>query len=54
MKDAETGQRGFLLTNDKEFLQPYKGAYQKATTLVDQVQQLTADNLYQQHNMMVS
>ena len=53
MKDAETGQRGFLLTGDKEFLQSYEGAYQKASGLVDQVQQLSADNLYQQHYLMV-
>src|SRR5579863_263852 len=53
MKDAETGQRGFLLSNNKEFLQPYKGAFVKSTMLVNQVQQLTADNLYQQHYVMV-
>jgi two-component system CheB/CheR fusion protein len=53
MKDAETGQRGFLLTNDKEFLQSYEGAYQKAIGLVNQVQQLAVDNLYQQHYILV-
>jgi len=53
MKDAETGQRGFLLTNRKEFLQPYEGAYQKAIALVNEVQQLTTDNLYQQHGVKV-
>jgi signal transduction histidine kinase/DNA-binding response OmpR family regulator/CHASE3 domain sensor protein len=27
LKDAETGQRGYILTHDNEFLAPYKGAY---------------------------
>lgn len=53
MKDAETGQRGFLLTDREEFLQPYQGAYQKAAALIKDVQQLTIDNLYQQHNVTV-
>jgi len=53
MKDAENGQRGFLLTNDKDFLQSYEGAFEKATGLANQVEQLAADNLYQQHYLMV-
>jgi two-component system CheB/CheR fusion protein len=53
MKDAENGQRGFLLTNDKDFLQSYQGAFEKATSLANQVEQLAADNLYQQHYLMV-
>ena len=48
MKDAETGQRGFLLTGNEEFLQPYNGSYQKAVNLIDDVQRLTADNPQQQ------
>ncbi|WP_353720407.1 CHASE3 domain-containing protein [Dyadobacter sp. 676] len=31
MKDAETGQRGFLITSDPQFLKPYEGAYEKTT-----------------------
>src|SRR5258708_10712489 len=53
MKNAETGQRGFLLNNDNEFLQSYEGGYQKAIALANQVKQLAADNLYQQHYLMV-
>jgi len=44
MKDAETGQRGYLLTNDAEFLEPYTGSYQKAVRSIDEVQVLTKDN----------
>jgi PAS domain S-box-containing protein len=51
MKDAETGQRGYLLTNQAEFLAPYRGAYQKAMGLVGQVRDLTSDNPQQQQNI---
>jgi CHASE3 domain sensor protein len=51
MKDAETGQRGYLLTNRKVFLEPYNGAYQEANGLVNQVAQLTIDNPKQQQNI---
>ncbi|RYF95438.1 MAG: histidine kinase, partial [Chitinophagaceae bacterium] len=33
MKDAETGQRGFLLTKDERFLAPYNGSYATAMGL---------------------
>jgi len=51
MKDAETGQRGYLLTNQTKFLEPYHGAYQKAMGLVGQVKALTNDNPEQQRNI---
>lgn len=51
MKDAETGQRGYLLTNRSQFLEPYHGAYREATGLVDQVASLTRDNPRQQQRM---
>lgn len=35
VKDAETGQRGYLLTNDERFLQPYINAKDKLTTEVE-------------------
>jgi PAS domain S-box-containing protein len=51
MKDAETGQRGYLLTNQAKFLEPYHGSYQKAMDLVGQVKALTTDNPEQQRNI---
>ena len=48
MKDAETGQRGFLLSGDPVFLDPYTGSHEEVTTQIDLVQQLTADNPAQQ------
>ncbi|MGB8193764.1 MAG: CHASE3 domain-containing protein, partial [Chitinophagaceae bacterium] len=48
LKDAETGQRGFLLTNDESFLDPYRGAYNGALVQLNEVKQLTAENPDQQ------
>ncbi len=44
MKDAETGQRGFLLTGNENFLEPYVGAEQRARATLDRVRILVADN----------
>ena len=44
MKDAETGQRGFLLTHDSAFLQPYNSAFVKAQTNLHAIKNLLADN----------
>lgn len=54
MKDAETSQRGYILTDQDDFLLPYKDAYQSASYLLNQVQQLTAKNLYQQHYLTMA
>lgn len=51
MKDAETGQRGYLLTDQANFLEPYHGAYEKAMALVKEVKDLTNDNQEQQRNI---
>ncbi|MEZ0485329.1 response regulator [Fibrella aquatica] len=51
MKDAETGQRGYLLTYDRRFLQPYTDSYEKVTTSYGKLQTLTADNQLQQKNL---
>lgn len=48
LKDAETGQRGFLLSNDDRFLDQYNGAYDRSMLLINQIKQLTSDNAQQQ------
>ncbi|QKZ13270.1 response regulator [Spirosoma sp. KUDC1026] len=48
MKDAETGQRGFLVTLDTSFLQPYNGAYEKTNRNYINLKELTSDNSVQQ------
>jgi signal transduction histidine kinase/CHASE3 domain sensor protein len=47
-KDAETGNRGFLLTGDDKYLEPYTRAVQELPAEIDAVQRLTADNPPQQ------
>lgn len=37
LKDAETGQRGFLLTEREEYLRPYEDARQKLPVLMEQL-----------------
>ncbi|RZK38284.1 MAG: response regulator [Pedobacter sp.] len=51
LKDAETGQRGFLLTNNKAFLEPYIGAREKVNTLYTSIKGKTIDNSYQQRKI---
>ncbi len=52
MKDAETGQRGFLLTGDAMFLQPYNGTGEKVFKAIKEVEQLTADDAVQQQHLV--
>ncbi len=53
MKDAETGQRGYLVTLDPAFLQPYNGSYERVEASYERVRALTADNPAQQQNLDV-
>ncbi|WP_133055312.1 sensor histidine kinase [Niastella koreensis] len=48
IKEAETGQRGYLLTNDSVFLQPYLRIRADITPGYDSLKRLTADNNHQQ------
>ncbi len=48
MKDAETGQRGYLLTGELIYLQPYNAALLNLEESVSQIESLTRDNLAQQ------
>lgn len=53
MKDAETGQRGYLLSGRESYLEPYNGAYTRARQLTVELAGLTADNGRQQQNMLL-
>jgi len=44
LKDAETGQRGFLYTGDPKYLQPYNAAVSQLPSHLDRLAQLTIDN----------
>lgn len=43
-KDAETGQRGYLLTNDEKYLEPYRLALAAIPAKISEVEELTSDN----------
>ncbi len=48
LKDAETGQRGFLLTEDEQYLEPYRDALTRESAELDRLKTLTSDNALQQ------
>ncbi len=50
LKDAETGQRGYMLTGIDSFLMPYRMATQNIFTSVEKLTELTSDNPVQQNN----
>src|SRR2546425_3047007 len=51
LKDAETGQRGYLLTGGERFLEPYNAAIQNIDADLKDVRKLTADNPNQQRRL---
>jgi methyl-accepting chemotaxis protein len=51
LTDAETGQRGFLLTGKDEYLEPYTAGSTQAMTSYLQLRSLTADNPNQQRRL---
>ncbi|MDQ7068311.1 MAG: diguanylate cyclase [Sulfurimonas sp.] len=48
MTDAETGQRGFLLTKDKDYLSPYYLGVKQSKVILTELKELTQDNPSQQ------
>jgi PAS domain S-box-containing protein len=51
LKDAETGQRSYLLTGETRYLEPYKSATSGLIEKLDKLQKLTADNNRQQQRV---
>jgi PAS domain S-box-containing protein len=49
--DAETGQRGFVITGEDRYLQPYQSAVANVHAHIDRVAALTADNPDQQADL---
>src|SRR5437899_346629 len=43
LKDAETGQRGFLLTGEERYLEPYQSGIKAVDRDVQDLRELTAD-----------
>src|SRR5882724_9279184 len=50
-KDAETGQRGFVITGDESFLEPYNASIGEAGKVMKDLRELTADNPSQQKRL---
>lgn len=44
LRDAETGQRGFLLTDDPQYLDPYEKAVERIPDLLTRFKGITRDN----------
>ena len=51
LQDAETGQRGYLLTGNEKYLQPYEDAVSKVNSELSAIATLTQDNAAQQTNL---
>ena len=51
MKDAETGQRGFVITGEESYLAPYKNAVPETARIHRELRELTADNPTQQRRL---
>src|SRR5580658_4855067 len=51
VQDAETGQRGFLLTGNNRYLDPYNNAVASLAARLNTIGSLTVDNGDQQRNL---
>jgi PAS domain S-box-containing protein len=51
LKDAETGQRGFVLTGEDRYLQPYNASAEELQREIDVVASLTQDNPEQRQSL---
>lgn len=51
LKDAETGQRGYLLTGKERYLEPYQSAIARVNQQLDDLRQLSADRPRQQQRI---
>ncbi|MBD2102264.1 response regulator [Leptolyngbya sp. FACHB-261] len=51
LRDAETGQRGYIITGKDPYLEPYNAAIQNIDLRLQKLRQLTADNPNQQQSL---
>ena len=52
LKDAETGIRGYFITQNQDYLSTYYGSIESADSLYQEINQLTADNQEQQESLI--
>ncbi|HMK26226.1 MAG TPA: CHASE3 domain-containing protein [Chitinophagaceae bacterium] len=51
MVDVETGARGYVITKDARFLNPYNSGKRNMPLILEQLKELTADNKEQQNSL---
>ena len=51
LQDAETGQRGYLITGEERYLEPYQAASRNVDANIRQLKELTVDNPDQQRRL---
>ena len=51
--DAETGERGYLLTGDETYLEPYRAAIKNIDQAIGHLKDLTSDNSNQQKHIQI-
>jgi PAS domain S-box-containing protein len=51
LKDVETGQRGFLVTGEEKYLEPYSSAISQVSPEIASLKELTRDNPVQQKRL---
>ncbi|WP_193196896.1 response regulator [Nostoc sp. MG11] len=49
--NAETGQRGYIITGEQRYLQPYSAAMERLNQQIKELQKLTEDNPNQQNRL---
>jgi methyl-accepting chemotaxis protein len=52
LQDAEIGARGYIITGDESFLQPYQNAETKIVTAINSLRALISDNAAQQKRIV--
>ncbi len=52
LRDAETGQRGYLLTHDESYLEPYNKGINESLETLHKLKALTSDNPTQQSRLV--
>ena len=51
LKDAETGQRGYLITGEQRYLEPYNKSKDSIGSAIRKIKELTSDNQAQQRRI---
>jgi methyl-accepting chemotaxis protein len=51
LKDVETGQRGYIITGNDTFLEPYRSGTAAVPKLIEELRELVADDVHQQRRL---